>query len=76
VPYFYECDTCGGQHAFNPNDTLTHSELPERNCDACGQDGCIDCVSPATGLCSACQDGEDVTIFGEDRDYDYDGLFD
>lgn len=49
--YFFECDACGAKHNFSHPVNYASSQF-ERACDACGKDGCVDCVSDA--VCRTC----------------------
>lgn len=54
--YYFECGGCSEVHPLDtPVDEGIYSTLPERHCHRCGAEGCIDCVSPETGLCATCE---------------------
>ena len=60
--YFYECPRCGNVHDFNPTPDGVSSELPERHCQHCDEQGCVDCIRD--GGCSDC-DFNDFDDFDE-----------
>lgn len=73
--YLYECPSCGNVHDFDPNHQITHSQLPERYCSYCNEQGCADCT-PDEG-CEDCRediDGvDDWREMGDEDEYDHRG---
>ena len=74
IGYFYECPACGRVHEFDPNHEQTFSELPERICPHCSEQGCTRCVSDDG--CRDCRDDFDCGIDFDLHEPDYDGLND
>lgn len=49
MSFYFECEVCGYTEEFASNDTVPNTV---RNCEDCGQDGCVACIDD--GACVDC----------------------
>lgn len=61
MPYYFECSTCNRQIDYRPGD-----ELLDRNCDGCGGDMCVECITDNPDqLCNFCAERDARVAEGE-----------
>ncbi len=60
MPYYFECPACGNIHDIQqPGADCNPMGLPDRRCDTCGDEGCVDCIADECGECRAEIDYDD-----------------
>ena len=66
MPYYFECPACDKQHGIAVTQQWPEgdaagfefiaSDAPDRTCDRCGADGCVDCLPRE--MCAECEGAE------------------